>query len=54
MLRMLFVLYRLWRRHPEYRLCQLLMNVTDFEAFDRFDIFYIEDKRLLRDLRRYG
>lgn len=50
---MLFVLYRVWRRHPEHRLCQLLMNVTSFEAFDRFDIFYIEDGQLIKDLRRY-
>ena len=36
-------LYALWLHYPEWRLCQLLHNLTDMN-----DMFYLEDKILLR------
>lgn len=37
-IRLLYRVWRAWRRHPEYRFCQLVVNVAD-----RDDPFYVED-----------
>lgn len=39
---------RLWLEFPEYRLCQLLVNVTQSP-----DTFYTEDEKLLTNLIKF-
>ena len=45
---LLFRLALLWRRHPEYRFCQLVVNVAD-----RNDPFYVEDEEFVRNLKEW-
>ncbi len=47
-LRVLLHVYRGWRRHPEYRLCQLISNATFSRA--GVDVFYVTDEDLFADL----
>ena len=41
---------KVWKKYPDLRLMQLLGNVWTEEQFDSY---YIEDKILLRYLKRY-
>ena len=38
---------KIWKNHPELRLCQLIQNCF------RDDIYYIEDEKLIKTLKEY-
>ena len=47
---MLSALGELWRRHPDYRLTQLIVNLTGKVAPE---VFYFEDEPLERQIRAW-
>jgi len=40
---------RIWKRYPDWRLGQIIFNVTNWKG----DIFYLEDERLEAALAEY-
>jgi len=45
-------LTKIWKLHPDWRLCQLLYNVTISTGWKQKDLFYFEDDELLKKLNR--
>jgi len=39
---------QLWEKYPDWRLGQLIVNVSDTN-----DVFYVEDDRVVKGLRNY-
>lgn len=41
-----------WNQHPELRLCQLISNIAMEEDETRTDLYYYEDRFLLKSLNK--
>lgn len=52
------VLRDIWKKYPDFRLCQLLHNIIWFMESDRksphVDIYYVEDDKLVKFLKRFS
>ena len=41
----------LWKLHPDWRLCQLLSNAAKDVSWNQYDLFFLEDDKLLEGLK---
>ena len=46
-------LEHIWKKYPDWRLCQLLSGIAFKGGFQNPDLFHLEDDILLRYIRRY-
>ena len=44
------LVYEIRQRHPELRLCQILSNAASKAGWDKNDLFYLPDDKLLEGL----
>lgn len=52
---MLSLLGEYWARHPDLRLGQIVVNLTRktrLDTFNAHEVFYVEDKEIIKELLR--
>jgi len=49
----LHLIKKAWKRNPDWRLCQLLSNMSVAVGWKNFDLFYLEDDLLREGLNNY-
>jgi uncharacterized protein YihD (DUF1040 family) len=49
----LHLIKKVWKQHPDWRLCQLLSNVAVRFNWNNLDLFYLEDDMLQEGLNSY-
>ena len=48
---MLDLIEKLWNRHPDFRLCQLISNCLSISNI-AYDLYYVEDEVLFKSLEK--
>ena len=49
----LYLIRKIWKQNPDWRLCQLLSNMSVMIGWKDFDLFYLEDAMLQESLSNY-
>ena len=49
----LYLIRKIWKQNPDWRLCQLLSNMSVAIGWKNFDLFYLEDDMLKEGLSNY-